>query len=118
MATQKQINRRRIRRAWRVRKAARGTSDCPRLSVHRSGKHIYAQFIDDDAGRTLCAVSSLELKLPYGGNTAAAKAAGEALGKKAASLHIVRCGFDRGAYRYHGRVKVFADAVRATGVAF
>ena len=101
-----------------MRKAVRGSSERPRLSVHRSGRHIYAQLIDDDSGRTLCASSSRDLQLPYGGNAAAAKAVGEALGKKAVALNIGRCGFDRGPYRYHGRVKVFADAVRAAGVAF
>jgi len=86
------------------------------LSVHRTNKHLYAQIIDDESGRTLCSASTVQLKLPYGGNIPAAKAVGEELGKKASELSIERCGFDRGSSRYHGRVKALADAVRAAGV--
>jgi large subunit ribosomal protein L18 len=110
--------RRRQRRAYRVRKAVRGTAERPRITVHRTNLHIYAQMVDDEGGRTLCEASSVTLELPYGGNVAAAKAVGEALGKKAASLKIVNACFDRGASRYHGRVKALADAVRAAGLKF
>lgn len=118
MATQKRMNRRRQRRAWRARKQVRGTSERPRLSVHRTSKHLYAQFIDDDSGRTLCAVSSVGLKMPYGGNVEAAKAVGQALGQRAVEMKIQSCGFDRGRSRYHGRVKALAEAVREAGVKF
>ena len=118
MGREKRITARRQRRAWRVRRRVTGSPERPRLCVRRTSKHVYAQLIDDAAGRTLCAVSSATLKLPYGGNVAAAKAVGEALGKKAIDLSIRRCGFDRGSHRYHGRVKALADAVRAAGVEF
>jgi large subunit ribosomal protein L18 len=110
--------RRRRRRAFRVRKSVRGTAARPRITVNRTNLHIYAQMIDDENGRTLCEASSVSLKLPYGGNVAAAKAVGEALGKKAISQQIALGCFDRGASRYHGRVKALADAVRAAGVKF
>jgi large subunit ribosomal protein L18 len=110
--------RRRRRRAFRVRKAVRGSAARPRITVHRTNLHIYAQMIDDESGRTLCEASSASLRLPYGGNVAAAKAVGEALGKKATSLQIAAACLDRGASRYHGRVKALADAVRAAGVKF
>jgi large subunit ribosomal protein L18 len=118
MSQQTRIAARRVRRAFRVRKALRGTAERPRISVHRTHLHIYAQMIDDEAGRTLCEASSLSLDLPYGGNAVAAKAVGEALGKKAKDLKVERACFDRGAARYHGRVKALADAVRAAGVKF
>jgi large subunit ribosomal protein L18 len=115
---QQRIAKRRRNRAFRVRRIVRGTPDRPRLTVHRTHLHVYAQVIDDATGRTLCQASSKSLGLPYGGNVAAAKAVGEALGKQAAGLKIGAVGFDRGSYRYHGRVKALADAVRAAGVKF
>lgn len=118
MATQKRLTKRRQRRAIGVRKRTRGTQERPRLSVHRTGKHMYAQFIDDEKGQTLCSASTRALGMAYGGNVSAAKAVGEELGKKAAELKIERCGFDRGQFRYHGRVRALADAVRAAGVRF
>ena len=117
MATQKRMNQRRQRRAWHVRNRVRAADSAhPRLSVHRTSKHLYAQIIDDESGRTLCSASTVQLKLPKGSNIPAAKAVGEALGKKASELSIERCGFDRGSSRYHGRVKALADAVRDAGV--
>ena len=110
--------RRRRNRAFRVRKRVRGTSERPRLSVHRTGKHIYCQIIDDDAGRTLCATSSLALKLASGANLDAAKKVGTDIGAKAKELNIERIGFDRGTSRYQGRVKVLADAAREAGLKF
>ncbi len=118
MGTQKRLSKQRQRRAWRVRRRVRGTAERPRVSVHRTNKHMYAQMVDDEAGRTLCAVSSLELKLENGGNVEAAKAIGDALGKKALEMKIERVGLDRGRCRYHGRVKAFADGVRSAGVKF
>jgi large subunit ribosomal protein L18 len=118
MGVQKNLTKQRRRRAWRVRGSIRGTADRPRLSVHRTNKHTYGQLIDDVDGRTIATASSLGLKLPNGGNVEAAKAVGEALGKKAAELKIEAASFDRGRFRYHGRVKAFAEAVRAAGVKF
>jgi large subunit ribosomal protein L18 len=103
-------------RAYRVRKRVRGSAARPRLTVHRTAQHVWLQMIDDDAGRTLCAASSKSLGLEKGGNVAAAKAVGEDLGKKAAALGVKAVCFDRGRFRYHGRVKAVADAVRAAGV--
>ena len=86
MANQKRLAKQRARRAFRVRNSVRGDAARPRISVHRTGKHVYAQIIDDDSGRTLAAASSVSLKLGYGGNIQAAKAVGEALGKRAKEL--------------------------------
>jgi large subunit ribosomal protein L18 len=86
--------------------------------VHRTNKHTYAQIVDDESGRTLCTISSLGLKLENGGNVSAAKAVGEALGKKAVEMKIERVGLDRGHFKYHGRVKALADGVRSAGVKF
>ncbi|NPB09725.1 MAG: 50S ribosomal protein L18 [Thermodesulfobacteria bacterium] len=117
---------RRLRRKRRVRKKIFGTPERPRLSVFRSCKHIYAQIIDDTTGRTLVAASSLtpeirekavELK-KEGGKTAVAKAVGELLGQRAVSAGIKKVAFDRGGYKYHGRVKALADAARAAGLEF
>ena len=118
MGQQQRIAKRRRNRAFHVRSVVRGTADRPRLTVHRTHLHVYAQVIDDATGRTLCQASSKSLGLEYGGNVAAAKAVGAALGKKASELKIARVGFDRGSYRYHGRVKALADAVRAAGLKF
>ena len=118
MANQKRLAKRRVRRAFRVRNRVRGDAARPRISVHRTSKHMYAQIIDDESGRTICAASSVGLKLPYGGNIEAAKAVGEALGKRAKEMGIEEAGFDRGSSRYHGRVKALAEAIRAAGVKF
>ena len=118
MAIQKRLNKRRERRANHVRRRLRGTSERPRLTVFRSHKHVYAQIIDDEAGRTLCSASSKVLDMGYGGGVEAARAVGESLGKKAAELSIKQVGFDRGPYKYHGRVKALADAARKAGLSF
>jgi large subunit ribosomal protein L18 len=118
MATKKRLNVRRVRRLHRVRNSVRGSAERPRLTVFRSNRHVYAQVIDDDAGRTLCASSSRELGMAYGGDVKAARAVGEAVGQKARALQIERVGFDRGAYRYHGRVKALADGARHAGLKF
>jgi large subunit ribosomal protein L18 len=115
---QRRVADRRKKRAYRVRRAVRGSAERPRLTVHRTHKHLWTQLVDDDAGRTLCAASTKTLGVGKGGNVAAAKAVGEELGKRAASLGIKTACFDRGPYKYHGRVKALADAVRAAGVAF
>jgi large subunit ribosomal protein L18 len=118
MTMRKRLNVSRERRANRVRNQCRGSAARPRLSVYRSHKHVYAQLIDDEQGRTLCSVSSRQLAMPYGGNVASARAVGEALGKKAIELDIRRVGFDRGPYKYHGRVKALAEAARQAGLQF
>ncbi len=114
----KRMTRRKRNRANRVRKRIQGTTERPRLSVHRTNMHIYAQMINDIEGRTLCSVSSVSLKLPYGGNTEAADKVGAELGRLAQEQNIGAAGFDRGMNRYHGRIKALADAVRKAGVKF
>jgi large subunit ribosomal protein L18 len=109
-------------RHQRLRRFVRGSQARPRLAVFRSLSHIYAQLIDDDAGRTLLAVDSrskeFRARQPQGGNVAAAKLVGELLAGKAKALGIERVVFDRGGYMYHGRVKALADAARAGGLVF
>ena len=107
----------RLRRHARVRKAISGTAACPRLCVFRSLKNIYAQIIDDVAGATLVAASSLELE-GNGGNKEAAKAVGELIAKKALEKGIENVVFDRGGYIYHGRVQELADGAREAGLKF
>ncbi|MBI4557256.1 MAG: 50S ribosomal protein L18 [Candidatus Hydrogenedentes bacterium] len=105
------------RRRWHVRRQLAGTPDRPRLNVRRSAKHIYAQIIDDVAGRTLVASSSVALKI-YGGNVQGAKAVGQVIAERAKALSIVSVCFDRGGRRYHGRVKALADGAREAGLKF
>ena len=104
----------------RYRIASHGTR--PRLSIFRSGKHIYAQVIDDAAGRTLAAASSLDKNLREELKTGADKSAAAAVGKlvaaRAVAAGVTEVVLDRGAYLYHGRVKALADAAREGGLAF
>jgi large subunit ribosomal protein L18 len=109
---------RRRRRAFRVRNRVHGTPERPRITVHRTALHLWMQLVDDEAGRTLCASSSKSLGLAKSWNVAAAKAVGEDLGRKAAALGVKAACFDRGPFKYHGRIKACADAVRAAGVKF
>ncbi|MHC4696809.1 MAG: 50S ribosomal protein L18 [Planctomycetota bacterium] len=113
---------RRVRRRRGIRKRLYGTGSRPRLAVFRSAKHIYAQIIDDERGITLCEAStrSKELRenIAYGGNVAAAKAVGLALAERAKEKNIDTVCFDRGGYRFHGRVKGLAEAVKEAGVKF
>ena len=111
-------NEERIRRHKRVRNVVNGTPDCPRLNVFRSNANIFAQVIDDTTGKTLCAASSVELKLENGGNVEAAKKVGEAIAKKCLDAKIESVRFDRGGYVYHGRVQALADAAREAGLKF
>jgi large subunit ribosomal protein L18 len=117
--TDNQFERRRarVRRTLKARAAGR-----PRLSVHRSSKHIYAQIIDDAAGKTLVAASSLEKDLRGTLKTGADKAAAAAIGKlvaeRALKAGVTSVVFDRGGYLYHGRVKALADAAREGGLSF
>ncbi len=106
----------RVRRHARVREKVRGSAARPRLAVYRSLTHIYAQLIDDDARRTLVAASSLDVKDTTGKKSERAKAVGTALGARAKAAGVTEVVFDRGGYRYHGRVKALAEGVRATGV--
>ncbi|GAC1341447.1 MAG: 50S ribosomal protein L18 [Acetobacteraceae bacterium] len=113
----------RIRRRERLRYQLRQKSGGrPRLSVFRSGKHIYAQVIDDAQGRTLASASSIEKALKTDLKTGADKAAAAAVGKmvaeRAIAAGVSAVVFDRGAYLYHGRVKALADAAREGGLAF
>ena len=113
----------RVRRRERLRFQLRHKSiGRPRLSVFRSGKHIYAQVIDDTAGRTLAAASSLEKTLREAMRTGADKAAATAVGKlvaeRAVEKGVTAVVFDRGRYLYHGRVKALADAAREAGLKF
>jgi large subunit ribosomal protein L18 len=113
---------RRLRRRRHVRRKIVGTVERPRLTVFRSSKHIYAQLIDDLTGRTLAAASSLapdmRKDLAYGGNVKAAQAVGKRLAEVAKERGITKAAFDRGHYRYHGRVKALADAAREEGLQF
>jgi large subunit ribosomal protein L18 len=122
MVQQKIINGQRQRRAFRVRKRVRGTSERPRLTVARSHKHISVQVIDDVVGKTLAAASSLDKglsgALKSGGNRTAAQAVGKAIAERAKAAGITAVCFDRGPYRYHGRVAELADAARKGGLSF
>lgn len=113
---------RRVRKHVRVRKTVTGTSERPRLNVFRSSKHIYAQLIDDLTGATLAAASSAskdaQKDVPYGGNVKAAAQVGKRLAEQAKSKGIQKAAFDRGHYRYHGRIKALADAAREGGLQF
>jgi large subunit ribosomal protein L18 len=111
------------RRKQRVRSELKRDADRrPRLSVHRSSKHIYAQLIDDAQGRTVAAASSLEKdmkgKLKTGADKAAAAAVGKLLAERATTAGVSEVVFDRGAYKYHGRVKALADGAREGGLKF
>lgn len=108
----------RLRRHMRVRNKVSGTPERPRLSVYRSNKQIYAQIIDDHAGKTIVSSSTVVLKLDNGGNVEAAKQVGEAIAKLAQEKDIKSVVFDRGGYLYHGRVKALADAAREAGLEF
>jgi large subunit ribosomal protein L18 len=108
----------RTRRHARVREKVRGSAARPRLAVFRSIEHIYAQLIDDDSGKTLVAASSVDAKDGKGKKTERAKAVGAMLGDKAKAKGIGEAVFDRGGYRYHGRVKALGDAARSAGLRF
>jgi large subunit ribosomal protein L18 len=112
-------NRRRARLRYQLRQKSAGR---PRLSVFRSGKHIYAQIIDDAAGRTLAAASSidatLKVDLRTGADRAAATAVGKLVAERAIAAGVTQVVFDRGAYIYHGRVKALAEAAREGGLSF
>ena len=111
----------RVRRHRRVRKKVHGTATRPRLAIYRSNKHLTAQVIDDDAGRTLASASTLEAdfrKQQPGGNVAAATAVGALVAERAKQAGISAVVFDRGGFLYHGRVAAIAEAARAAGLEF
>ncbi|MGH9185513.1 MAG: 50S ribosomal protein L18 [Acidimicrobiales bacterium] len=110
----------RIRRHNRVRKAVRGTAERPRLAVFRSNKHITAQVIDDIAGRTLAAASTTEpdLRGDATGNKDAASKVGALVAERAKAAGVSKVVFDRGGFRYHGRVAALAAAAREEGLEF
>ena len=108
----------RLRRRRRVRAKIRGTADRPRLSVFRSNKGVQAQVIDDVAGHTLAAVTWTEADLKSLGSMEQAKRAGELLAERAKAAGVATVIFDRGGYRYHGRIKALADGARENGLKF
>lgn len=123
MSITKTLHRRRQRRTWRVRnQVRRAASGRLRLSVFRSNKHISAQVIDDSSGQTIAAASSTEKdlrdQLKNGGNVAAATVVGKRLGERCAQKGITSVVFDRGQYKYHGRVAALADGAREAGLQF
>jgi large subunit ribosomal protein L18 len=120
MATTRKAARQRVHQ--RIRKKVAGTAERPRLAVHFSGKHVYAQVIDDDTGRTLAAASTTERSLlrekKLAANQAAAELIGKAIAERSLAKKLERVVFDRGGFMYHGKVKALAEAARATGLKF
>jgi large subunit ribosomal protein L18 len=124
MVATRKAARQRVHR--RIRKKVAGTAQRPRLAVHFSGKHVYAQVIDDDAGRTLAAASTAEPRMRSGvvdknkahANQAAAELIGKTIAERSLAKKLDHVVFDRGGFRYHGKVKALADAARAGGLKF
>ena len=120
MATIRKAARQRVHA--RIRKKVTGTAQRPRLSVHFSGKHVYAQVIDDNSGRTLAAASTAERSLrgkdKAAANRAAAEQVGKAIAERTLAKKLERVVFDRGGFLYHGKVKALADAAREGGLKF
>ena len=116
----KDAHRRRVHA--RVRTRVTGTPERPRFCVYRSLGHIYTQIIDDRTGRTIVSASSLDKEtkknLKGGGNVASAKAVGKSIAERAKAVGVSKIVFDRGGYKYHGRVKALADAAREAGLQF
>jgi large subunit ribosomal protein L18 len=109
---------RRLRRRRRVRAKVTGTSERPRLSVYRSNRGFFLQLIDDSTGHTVAAVNWTEPELKDLGRGEQATRAGELLAERAAAAGVEACVFDRGGYRYHGRVRALAEAAREKGLRF
>ena len=116
---------RRDRIKFRIRKRVHGTEGRPRLTVYRSVAHIYVQVVDDISGRTIASASSVEPavkgaleKSARGGNVAGAQAIGKTIAERAIAAGVSQVVFDRGGYKYHGRVKSLADAAREAGLKF
>jgi large subunit ribosomal protein L18 len=108
----------RLRRRRRVRARVHGEPSRPRLSVYRSNRGVFAQLIDDEAGRTVAAVNWTEPELRSLPRMDQARRAGELLAERAAQAGVEACVFDRGGYRYHGRVRALAEAAREKGLRF
>lgn len=102
----------------RIRKKIRGVKNRPRLFVFRSAKHIYCQLIDDERGKTILSASDFELKEKKGKKVEIAKEVGRLIAKKARELRIENIVFDRGGYKYHGRIKALAEGAREGGLKF
>ena len=122
MNKQKIIAKQKQRRKYSVRKRLRGTATSPRMSVFRSSLHIACQLIDDATGKTLVSASTRDQdvreQVKYGGNRAAATTIGQVVAQRAREAGIEMARFDRGCYKYHGRVAALADAAREAGLAF
>jgi len=122
MDKQRALDKQRTRRKFRVRKRTRGTAERPRLCVIRTLRNIAVQLIDDESGKTLAAASTQDKQLSgsvkYGGNADAAVAVGKAIAEKAAAAGYKTVCFDRGPYKYHGRVAALANAAREAGLEF
>ena len=120
MATHRKAARQRIRQ--RIRKRVTGTADRPRLAIHFSARHVYAQVIDDDQGRTIVSASTAEEGLLGQSKPAASRSTAELVGKAIAERLLAKktdtVVFDRGGFQYHGKVKALADAARAGGLKF
>ena len=108
----------RLRRRRRVRAKVRGSAERPRLSVYRSNRGVFAQLIDDDAGKTLASVAWTEPELRKLGSMEQAKRAGALLAERAKGSGVETCVFDRGGYRFHGRVAAVAEGAREGGLRF
>jgi large subunit ribosomal protein L18 len=109
---------RRLRRRRRVRARIRGSAERPRLSVYRSNRGVFAQLIDDDAGRTVASASWTEPELRKLDSMEQAKRAGQLLAERGKSAGVESCVFDRGGYRFHGRVAAIAEGAREGGLKF
>ena len=119
MVSKPDSNKARIKRHMRIRNKISGTPERPRLNVFRSGKHIYAQIIDDINGVTLVSASTMDKDFDgYGGNKEAAKKIGKTIAERAAHKNITEVVFDRGGYVYHGRIKELAEGAREGGLKF
>ncbi len=123
MKIKKKLAKRKQRRAYRVHNRIRESANGrPRLSVYRSNKHIYAQIIDDEAGKTLVAASTVKQDVSgagsYAGNRACAEKVGRLIAERAVERGIKQVVFDRGIYQYHGRVAALAEAARQGGLSF
>ncbi len=108
----------RLRRRRRVRARIRGSAERPRLSVYRSNRGVFAQLIDDDAGRTVASVSWTEADLRKLGSMEQAKRTGQLLAERGKAAGVETCVFDRGGYRFHGRVAAIAEGAREGGLKF
>jgi large subunit ribosomal protein L18 len=122
MSRTKTLNASRTRRRFRVRNHVKRVSTRPRLSVFRSRANIYAQVIDDESGRTLASASTMEKgfkdQQKYGGNKDAAKLVGKKIAERAVAAGITEVAFDRGNYKFHGRVAAVAEGAREGGLSF